>query len=126
MPDPMNEKMLQRAAEWLAQREAQLLGEIAAAGATAGDELRSAAVHDSKDDAEQAQRAGLGDAEVARDADELASVRAAQRRLARGEYGVCESCGEPIDVARLQAQPAASRCASCQQRFETRLRAASR
>jgi RNA polymerase-binding transcription factor DksA len=129
MPDPTLDKaLLQRAAQWLAQREAQLQGEIAASGPVerARSEPRTGFVHDAKDDAEQAQRAELGDAEVARDADELAAVRAAQRRLARGDYGVCEDCGEPIGAARLQAQPAALRCAACQQRFESRARTTSR
>jgi RNA polymerase-binding transcription factor DksA len=46
--------------------------------------------------------------------------------LARGDYGVCEDCGEPIGAARLQAQPAALRCAACQQRFENRARTTAR
>ncbi len=128
MPDPMNEALLQHAAAWLAQREAQLLGEIAAGDAQSrsGDASDRDSVHDVKDDADRAQRASLNAAEVARDAEELAAVRAARRRLARGDYGACEDCGGPIGTARLQAQPAAARCAACQQRFESRSRAAPR
>lgn len=33
--------------------------------------------------------------------------------LQKGEYGVCESCGEAIPVARLEALPHATFCVSC-------------
>jgi DnaK suppressor protein len=48
----------------------------------------------------------------------LASIVAAQRRLSQGDYGLCEDCGNPIGYARLQAQPAASRCVRCQEIVE--------
>jgi DnaK suppressor protein len=41
-------------------------------------------------------------------------IDAALERLARGSYGVCETCGLPIAVARLQAVPFATRCVPCQ------------
>lgn len=46
-----------------------------------------------------------------------------ERALARiesGTYGVCESCGEPIGKARLQAFPRATLCVACKQREERR------
>ncbi len=46
-----------------------------------------------------------------------------ERALARIEartYGTCESCGEPIGKARLQAFPRATLCVSCKQREERR------
>jgi DnaK suppressor protein len=46
-----------------------------------------------------------------------------ERALARidaGTYGVCESCGQPIGKARLQAFPRATLCVSCKQREERR------
>jgi RNA polymerase-binding transcription factor DksA len=50
----------------------------------------------------------------------LLAIVAAERRLARGEYGLCEDCGEAIGFARLRAQPAASRCVRCQEVEEKR------
>jgi RNA polymerase-binding protein DksA len=50
----------------------------------------------------------------------LIAIVAAERRLAKGEYGLCEDCGETIGFARLEAQPAASRCVRCQQAAEKR------
>lgn len=41
---------------------------------------------------------------------ELADVEHALERLENGSYGTCEACGEPIDDARLEAQPAARFC----------------
>lgn len=35
-------------------------------------------------------------------------------RLARGDYGLCDVCRQPISAARLQANPAAARCITCQ------------
>lgn len=70
---------------------------------------------------------GLAEAEFERDVAGAGQVRAAlialvaaERRLAKGEYGLCEDCGEPIGFARLEAQPAASRCVRCQEREEKR------
>ena len=46
-----------------------------------------------------------------------------ERALARiedGTYGVCESCGEQIGAARLEAYPRATLCVTCKQRAERR------
>jgi DnaK suppressor protein len=41
-------------------------------------------------------------------------------RIAEGTYGTCDSCGEPIGKARLQAFPRATLCVTCKQREERR------
>jgi len=41
-------------------------------------------------------------------------------RIDAGIYGVCESCGQPIGKARLQAFPQATLCVTCKQRQERR------
>ncbi|GAB3590300.1 hypothetical protein GCM10027446_04720 [Angustibacter peucedani] len=43
----------------------------------------------------------------------LRDVEAALVRLADGDYGRCEVCGEPIDPERLVARPTARRCIRC-------------
>jgi DnaK suppressor protein len=50
----------------------------------------------------------------------LAQIERALGRIEDGSYGVCESCGEPIGKARLQAFPRAVLCVSCKQREERR------
>ena len=46
---------------------------------------------------------------------ELALIEAAVSRIERGEYGICERCGQAIPGARLEALPNASRCVACQE-----------
>jgi DnaK suppressor protein len=50
----------------------------------------------------------------------LAQTEHALDRIKDGTYGICESCGEPIGKARLQAYPRAVLCVSCKQREERR------
>jgi RNA polymerase-binding transcription factor len=50
----------------------------------------------------------------------LAQNDRALARIDAGTYGVCDSCGEPIGKARLQAFPRATLCVSCKQREERR------
>ena len=60
----------------------------------------------------------LGNAAVTRDVNELRAVELARRRLERGAYGECVTCGYPIPFERLQAMPTAERCAPCQENHE--------
>jgi RNA polymerase-binding protein DksA len=50
----------------------------------------------------------------------LAQSEHALDRLDTGRYGYCESCGNPIGKARLQAFPRATLCVECKQRQERR------
>lgn len=81
-------------------------------GSLAGD------THDSGDESVATLLADLGQAELSRDLAELREVEAARGRIAAGSYGTCTDCGGEIGVARLEANPAAARCAPCQTRHE--------
>jgi len=48
----------------------------------------------------------------------LLEINEALRRLYRGEYGICESCGNPIARARLEAIPQARLCVPCKEKEE--------
>jgi len=50
----------------------------------------------------------------------LAQTERAIARIESGTYGVCESCGNAIGKARLQAFPRATLCVACKQREERR------
>jgi RNA polymerase-binding transcription factor len=50
----------------------------------------------------------------------LAQTERALSRIGDGSYGVCESCGQAIGKARLQAFPRATLCVACKQREERR------
>ena len=57
-------------------------------------------------------------AEVTRDVQEIRAVEGALKRIALGTYGICVSCGQPIERERLEAYPTANRCAACQRAHE--------
>ena len=57
-------------------------------------------------------------AHLSRTATALHDIESALARIDDGEYGLCIECDEPIDLRRLQAHPAALRCARCQQQAE--------
>jgi DnaK suppressor protein len=63
---------------------------------------------------------------LARSATLLRDIESALARVDAGDYGLCMDCEEPIDLRRLEAHPAALRCARCQQLFETQLGRAGR
>ena len=57
-------------------------------------------------------------AEVTRDVEEIRAIERALRRIALGTYGICVSCGQPIERERLEAYPTANRCTACQRAYE--------
>ena len=48
------------------------------------------------------------------------NVLAALEKFDDGTYGICESCGVRIELARLEAVPEAGYCLDCQSRRENR------
>ena len=53
---------------------------------------------------------------------EIDAIDVAITRIERGEYGYCETCEEPIDVARLEVLPTARQCTTCAETNERRAR----
>ena len=49
---------------------------------------------------------------------EMQQLQVTLKRLDEGEYGVCESCGNPIPIKRLEALPHASRCVACAEKVQ--------
>jgi len=47
---------------------------------------------------------------------QLAEVEHALHKFKEGTYGLCDSCGQPIDPARLEALPQANLCLNCKAR----------
>ena len=106
--------------EWLLYRRSELEAEVHAAE-LARREPHAGAEHevsDQKDAAADEQQGEVAQAQEQRDLDELAQVQAALTRLDHGSYGDCADCGDTISLARLTAQPAATRCAPCQTAHE--------
>ena len=48
----------------------------------------------------------------------LESIEHALESAQNGTYGICESCGDRIDPARLEILPQATLCLKCQRQFE--------
>lgn len=43
----------------------------------------------------------------------IGKIEKALSRLEEGKYGICESCGEKISIARLKARPVTTLCIDC-------------
>ena len=83
---PLRAALLVRQSELLSEIGAARQADIAAANAIG---IAATDVNDLKDQAGSRERTTLQDAEVQRDRNELADVRAARARLHEGIYGTC-------------------------------------
>jgi DnaK suppressor protein len=52
------------------------------------------------------------------DKERLREIISALYKIEHGEYGICETCGAPIDEGRLKAKPEAHYCIQCKKRHE--------
>lgn len=59
---------------------------------------------------------GLSVADIRRQ--ELTRIEEALQRVKEGRYGLCEDCGEEINLKRLQVAPYAPCCIACQEARE--------
>lgn len=48
----------------------------------------------------------------------LKDIDAALRSIDKGQYGICERCGEEIEIGRLEIKPDATMCVKCQEEVE--------
>ena len=105
----------------LRERAAQLRHEIQHTLERSSDETHvrvAEQVRDTEDDSFSNLIVDVNLAEIDRDADELRRIDGALARINEGSYGLCESCGQEIPEARLQAEPTAVRCVHCQELYE--------
>jgi DnaK suppressor protein len=97
--------------------EALLLKKREALSQRLTQRLRDVSVHrEPEDDAGLAVRSFATDLAVTtlqRERQELAEIESALGRIKASEYGICESCENPIREARLQALPWARLCIRC-------------
>jgi DnaK suppressor protein len=70
------------------------------------------------DSAQAVEQRELGHLAATRLVDRARRLRAALARVERGEYGICEECGEEIAYLRLAALPDVATCLGCQQTRE--------
>jgi len=107
----------------LAAEAADLRAEIERAESDIAIRLGDAVIDAGDDQADVGAKAYEREHELALTYNARELLAQAERALARidaGTYGSCESCGEPIGKARLQAFPRATLCVKCKQREERR------
>lgn len=87
-------------------------------GQTQFAEVLGRASGDSADEALAVTLGNLSAARLDHEVRALQTLENARLRLNDKEFGLCEDCGEKIPLARLTANPAATRCVACQSHFE--------
>ena len=114
---------LARVYDQLATEAAELRADIGKAESDMADRLSDAVGDAGDDQADVGAKTYEREHELAlalNSRELLAQTERALARIAAGTYGICESCGEPIGKARLQAFPRATLCVICKQREERR------
>ncbi|HEX3925571.1 MAG TPA: TraR/DksA family transcriptional regulator [Streptosporangiaceae bacterium] len=115
------EAELAKVRDTLAAEAKELRADIDRAESDIASRLGDAAVDAGDDQADVGAKAYEREHELAltHNARELlVQTDQALARIDAGTYGTCESCGEPIGKARLQAFPRAVLCVACKQREE--------
>ena len=119
-----DENVIDTLRQRLLARRSAIIGRVARTQGVPGEfDERPAEVEEEAQELNQLRLlAQLGD----RGRAELDAIDVAIERMDRGEYGSCEACEEPIDVARLEVLPTARLCTTCAEASErgARMRAA--
>jgi DnaK suppressor protein len=53
----------------------------------------------------------------------ISKIREALQRIEDGAFGICDSCGDDIDIERLKARPVTTLCIECKRKQEAQERA---
>lgn len=120
---PWTEKELAGVRQELQDEASGLRRDISAAESEIADRLGDAVGDAGDDSADAGAKTFQREHELALTQNARELLAQTERVLAKiedGSYGVCESCGEPIGKARLQAFPRATLCVACKQREERR------
>jgi len=110
---PTRERQL---AEEFRDRLASARLNLARTVAISDDDLEAIAAHECREIAEDPATGTVGELLTRLEGpglDALAEIDAAQARLETGTFGRCETCRQPIPLARLRATPTARRCGDC-------------
>lgn len=120
---PWTEAELEKVRKELRAEIAGLTADIAQAESEIAERLGDAVGGAGDDQADAGAKTFQREYELALTQNARDLLDLAERALARiddGTYGVCESCGQPIGKARLEAFPRATLCVTCKQREERR------
>jgi DnaK suppressor protein len=120
---PWTEAELKKVRQELQDEIAGLIADISEAESAIAERLGDAVGDAGDDQADAGAKTFQREHELALTQNARELLELSERALARmddGSFGVCESCGQPIGKARLQAFPRATLCVTCKQREERR------
>jgi DnaK suppressor protein len=120
---PWTEAELKKVRQQLQTEIAGLTADITEAESAIAERLGDAVGDAGDDPADAGAKTFQREHELALTQNARELLELSERALARmddGTFGVCESCGQPIGKARLQAFPRATLCVACKQREERR------
>lgn len=121
--DPWTPEEVQAVADELGGEIDRLTSELAVADQELSDLLRNSGDGAGDDQADHGSSALEREHEltlVNNTRDMLEQTTRALARIGAGTFGRCDSCGEAIGKARVQAFPRATLCVTCKQREERR------
>jgi DnaK suppressor protein len=120
---PWTEAELKKVRQELQDEIAGLTADISEAESAIAERLGDAVGDAGDDQADAGAKTFQREHELALTQNARELLELSERALARmdaGSFGVCDSCGQPIGKARLQAFPRATLCVACKQREERR------
>jgi DnaK suppressor protein len=120
---PWTEAELKKVRQQLEAEIAGLVAEIGEAESAIAERLGDAVGDAGDDQADAGAKTFQREHELALTQNARDLLELSERALARmddGSFGVCDSCGQAIGKARLQAFPRATLCVTCKQREERR------
>ncbi len=120
---PWTEAELKKLRQQLQAEIAGLTADISEAESAIAERLGDAVGDAGDDQADAGAKTFQREHELALTQNARELLELSERALARmdaGSFGVCDSCGQPIGKARLQAFPRATLCLTCKQREERR------
>lgn len=118
----MNKKMIEELAVDLRSKKSSLLQDLMESHMhmqTITDERESELEESAQKDLITRLTSRLKD----RDQKTIRDIEAALERMAAGDYGLCENCGDEIGIGRLRALPMAQLCIDCATAREKRQQA---
>lgn len=115
----MDKKKLEHYKEVLLERRLELNADLQRQLESGQSQDRS----DAMDTIDQADSSVAADLNITRRemiARQIREIDEALEKIQRGEFGVCEGCGEDIPEGRLKARPNAIYCIQCKDEIEKR------
>lgn len=77
------------------------------------DQMRGLELNDEGDYASSSTDTAIDNAIMEQQIKELSEIEIALSKISKGTYGICEMCGEPIGLARLEVKNFALYCITC-------------